>query len=329
MSRSRRATSADVARLAGVSRATVSYVLNSRADQSIPDATRRRVLTAATELKYVPNAASRALAAGESRLVLLVNPGVPWGTNVRTLVDTLTGLVAQTGRSLLMWHRSAPGDLTSVLAHLEPRLVLTLGHLDAEDEAMLNDMGIPLVDAGVDDAASTAEVPSTVQVRYLAAHGHRRIGYVSSSDPARHMFAGPRLDAARSACRALGLEEPLVAELPPGTRLTVGAVADVLAKWRAGPHPVSAVACYNDHYATAVLSAAVTLGLAVPHDLAVIGVDDELFGAYTQPPLTTVRYDMTRFAEHLWARAEHRLDPDATPEAASPIDITLVERESV
>ena len=78
MSRPRRATSSDVARLAGVSRATVSYVLNGRADQSIPEATRDRVLAAAAELAYVPNAASRALRAGESRLVLLVNPGMPW-----------------------------------------------------------------------------------------------------------------------------------------------------------------------------------------------------------------------------------------------------------
>lgn len=327
MSRPRRATSADVARLAGVSRATVSYVLNARRDQSIPEATRRRVLAAAAELRYVPNAASTALRAGESRLVLLVNPGIPWGTNVRTLVDTLTGLVARSGRSLLMWHRQDPGDLASVLAHLEPRLVVALGHLDAQDEAVLAGVGIPLLDAGIGEAA--ADSPAAVQVRHLAAHGHRRIGYLSTNDPARHMFATPRLDGARRACRTLGLDDPLVAELPSGAHLTVGAVADALAQWRSGPHPVTAVACYNDHYAAAALAAAATLGLSVPADLAVIGIDDELFDAFTRPPLTTVRYDTATFAERLWDQAERILDgadPEGTP---SPLDITLVERESV
>lgn len=328
MSRPRRATSADVARHAGVSRATVSYVLNHRLDQSIPEATRQRVLAAAAELRYVPNAASRALRAGESRLVLLANPGVPWGTNVRTLVDTLTGLVAASGRSLVMWHRQDPGDLASVLAHLEPRVVIALAHLDAADVAVLSDVGIPLVDAGLGDEADPADTPSAVQVRYLAARGHRRIGYLSTSDPARHMFAAPRLEGARAACRELGLGRPDVAELPSGARLTVEAVVEVLRRWRAGPDPVTAVACYNDHYAAAALAAAATAGLSVPDDLAVVGVDDEPFGAYTRPALTTVRLDMARLAERLWSSTEQLLDPAATPEAVAPVEIRLIERAS-
>ena len=66
----RRPTSADVARLAAVSRATVSYVLNDTPHQSIPEATRRRVLDAAAELGYTPSAAARALRSGRSDIVL-------------------------------------------------------------------------------------------------------------------------------------------------------------------------------------------------------------------------------------------------------------------
>jgi len=92
-----------VARRAGASRATVSYVLNGRSDQSIPESTRRRVLDAAHELGHVPHAASRALRAGRSRLVLLINADVPWSTNITDAEDALTAAVAATGRLLVVW----------------------------------------------------------------------------------------------------------------------------------------------------------------------------------------------------------------------------------
>ena len=67
----KRPTAADVARLSGVSTATVSYVLNRTAGQTIPEATRDRVLSAAHELGYVPSAFAQALARGASRGVIL------------------------------------------------------------------------------------------------------------------------------------------------------------------------------------------------------------------------------------------------------------------
>jgi DNA-binding LacI/PurR family transcriptional regulator len=73
----KRVTSADVARAAGVSRTTVSFVLNGRPGWSIPDETRNRVLDAARELRYRPRAAARALAAGRSDIVLLSCPPPP------------------------------------------------------------------------------------------------------------------------------------------------------------------------------------------------------------------------------------------------------------
>ncbi len=72
-------TSADVARLAGVSRATVSYVLNNNATVRISDPTRRRVREAALQLGYVPHAAARSLRAGHSRMVLLPSGHIPAG----------------------------------------------------------------------------------------------------------------------------------------------------------------------------------------------------------------------------------------------------------
>lgn len=70
----RRVTSADVASASGVSRTTVSYVLNARTDVRIPEETRSRVLAVAEELGYTPSAAARALRTGSNRLVLLMVP---------------------------------------------------------------------------------------------------------------------------------------------------------------------------------------------------------------------------------------------------------------
>ena len=128
MDPARRPTSADVARRAGVSRATVSYVLNDVPHQSIPGATRQRVLAAAEELGYTPRA-TRTLRVGESRLVLFINAGVPYGANLSAIIDTLSAEAAASGRSLLVWQQHDPGDLAATLAHLPPAMAITLGRL--------------------------------------------------------------------------------------------------------------------------------------------------------------------------------------------------------
>lgn len=330
MTKQRRATSADVARRAGVSRATVSYVLNGRTDQAIPQATRDRVLTAAADLGYTPNVAARNLRAGSSRLVLLVNEAIPMGRNLAAIVDALAGQAEQEGRSLVLWQRSGMGSLALTLTHLAPCLTITLGSLDAHELGLLSGAGIPVLAAGLGDDVnpSYGEVPSVAQVRHLAAHGHHRIGVLSTADPALRNFAEPRIAGACNAAHALGLAPPPVATLPSGAALTVAAVTEVLQQWRRGPDPVTAVACYNDYLAAAALAAAGTMKLRVPRDLAVIGIDDEGFGRFTQPPLTTIGMDNEAFARSVWERAQRVLagQEDAAP--ATPTPYSLVVRES-
>jgi transcriptional regulator with XRE-family HTH domain len=134
---SRRPTSADVAHRAGVSRATVSYVLNNVAHQSISDATRQRVRAAAAELDYTPHVAAQTLRAGESKLVLFINTGVPYGTNLSTMVAALASDVAASGRSLVLWQQQDPNDLAATLSHLQPVLAIALGELNGVQRALL------------------------------------------------------------------------------------------------------------------------------------------------------------------------------------------------
>lgn len=319
-----RSTSVDVARRAGVSRATVSYVLNDRTDQSIPEATRDRVLAAARDLGYVPNAASRALRGGKSRLVMLVNAGTPWSTNITDIEDRLTADVAASGRSLVVWRRPGPDELGATLANLEPCVLLTMDALSPAERQVLEVVGVPLVEA----AAGQPDASPLMQAERLVAAGHRRLGYLTTSEPALRRFAEPRTDGFLDACRRLGLPAPQVAEVPGGLAVSVPAIATLLDGWLSGPEPVTAVACFNDVHAAACLAAAADKGIRVPEVLSVIGLDDDVLAPLTRPALTTLRLDPLGFADHLWARALHRLGEGAEPTDFAPA-VRLVERASV
>jgi DNA-binding LacI/PurR family transcriptional regulator len=321
MAAARRPTSADVARRAGVSRATVSYVLNNAPHQTIPDATRQRVLDAARDLDYTPHAGARALRAGESDLVLLITGGVPYGPNLSIIITALDAVVAAGGRSLVLWGQQDPHDLRAALAHLQPGVIITLGRFDDEQRALLDRARIPYVEAPREPVST--DHGAILQVRHLARRGHRRIGHLTTDDPGLALFATTRLAGVRAACAALGLDPPLVAELPAGA----GATA-VLRGWTDRPDPVTAVAGYNDVHAAACLAAADHLGLRVPADLAVIGLDDDPMSRYTRPPLTTVRLHLTHLADQLWAHATAALAGVRPPATPTGMTYSLVERDS-
>lgn len=328
MDSGRRPTSADVARRAGVSRATVSYVLNDVSHQSIPDATRQRVLAAAEELDYTPHAAARTLRAGESRLVLFINAGIPYGANLSALIDTLSAEAAASGRSLVIWQQQDPGDLAATLAHLQPAMSITLGRLNEGQRDLLARARIPSIETETGTDLDAADTGAALQIRYLASRGHRQLGCLTTADPRFAMFARPRLAGARSACADLGLDPPAVAELAALPDASVDEISAVLAAWTSQLDPVTAVACYNDEYAVACLAAATRAGLSVPDDLAVIGMDDEAVSAYTQPALTTVRLHVTEFARHLWTRASTTLDGGPAPQTSPSMLFSLVQRQS-
>lgn len=325
-----RATSRDVAEAAGVSRATVSYVLNSTPGQTIPEATRQRVLEAARTLGYTPHASARALRSGASSLALLITQEVPFGVNIATLVDHLTRGTAELGLSLVTWQRSDAASLASTLAHLQPRVVIaTLGLSDAERD-LLERTGVAVLDvAGGDVAGAQLDVHTgQVQARCLAEAGHRRLGTVTTSNPLLSVFAEPRLEGVRRGCRELGLAEPEVLELGDPDGATPARIAHALQAWREGSEPVTGLCAYNDVYAAACLAAAHSLGLAVPRELAVVGVDDEPMARFTNPPLTTVRLRLDELSVAALEQLHGILAGSPATPQAPPGQVELVRRAS-
>jgi DNA-binding LacI/PurR family transcriptional regulator len=301
--RSRRPTSADVARATGLSRATVSYVLNNTPHQVIPEATRRRVLEAAEALGYTPSAAARTLRSGRSDVILCLLPDWPIGVSVGLLLQGLSTSLAAEGLTFVA-HPRAPHDrpISEVWKSITPAAVITFEDLPAADAAGLRNAGIDLTVAlfgvnrrGPNVLGLPEERTGRLQAEHLAASGHRHLAYAAPDDPRVDRFAEARLEGVRTACADLGLSDPQVRRVP----LDAGAAAEAIAAWRGSEPTVTGVCAYNDEVALAVLAGARRTGIAVPEDLAVVGVDNIPAAALAEPPLTTVATDSGALADHI------------------------------
>ncbi|MFI6077982.1 LacI family DNA-binding transcriptional regulator [Actinoplanes sp. NPDC051343] len=327
----RRVTSADVARLAGVSRATVSYVLNDTPRQTISADTRSRVRTAAATLGYAPSAAARTLRTGRSDVVLLLLPDWPIGPEVGTMLANLSTGLARIGLTFVV-HPGNREDrpISEIWKAITPAAVIAYADFSPDEMAAMRSAGVALVVAlfGREPLhGRELEIPQQLvgrrQVEHLAAAGHTRLGYASPDDERLQFFTEPRLDGVRSACRAGGLPPPAVETVA----LSAEAAADSVRRWRASG--VTGVCAYNDEVALAVLAGVRLLGLTVPADLAVIGVDDIPPARLAAPPLTTVTTDQSAVAAHLveTVLAATKGEPGPVFQAAELVGV--VRRESV
>ncbi|HET9516811.1 MAG TPA: LacI family DNA-binding transcriptional regulator [Actinoplanes sp.] len=296
-------TSADVARAAGLSRATVSYVLNDTPHQKIPEETRRRVLAAAARLEYAPSAAARALRSGRSDVVLCLLPDWPVGPEVGALLGHLSTELARRGWTLAV-HPTTGGDrpIAQLWRAITPAAVLAFEELSDDDISAMRAAGVAVVVALLGRSSRRPrelEVPQQrvgrLQAQHLAATGHSRLGYAYPDDPRLAGFARPRLEGVAAACTELGLDPPAVQTVP----LEADAAAVAIQLWRGNTPAVTGVCAYNDDVALAVLAGLRLLGLEAPTDLAVVGVDDIAAARLAAPPLTTVTTDQSAVARQL------------------------------
>ena len=293
-----RVTLNDVAAASGVSRATASFVLRDSPGQSISAATRDRVREAARALGYVPNGIARALREGTSRIVLLTIDAALDGHYARSYIQGLDAeLTAREHVLLVRYSRDAPGR--PVLDTVVPRAVLRFG------EPYLT--GRELDDSGGGWRDGLAAHVSA-QIGYLAGRGHTRIalGLPARDTPLRAV----RQRFADQAAAALGLPPLVPVTIPADATETAAGPADggsgapsrtsASSRTEAADFPgalvalagaVTAVAAFDDDVALRVLVAMRAAGLSAPADLAVIGYDDNGYGALTSPTLTTVHID--------------------------------------
>ena len=294
-----RPTSADVASEAGVSRTTVSFVLNNRTDVKIPDETRQRVLTAAARLGYHPHGPARQLAAGRSHVVALVlRQTAEQIAADAVLVETLRGLAgaARMGGFRILVEPMAPNGPDSTLdalvraQHVDgliisgPRVddpsLIALAHEDFPIVIQGAFPGLPVTSVDVDNIAGARGA-----VEHLLSLGHRRIACVTNA-PRAYTAAQDRFEGYRQALAGAGLSasDDLVAEAAFDAPSGHTAMAQLLER-----APFDAVFVASDVVALGAIGALREAGRRVPEDVSVVGFDDIPLAAFFDPPLTTVR----------------------------------------
>jgi DNA-binding LacI/PurR family transcriptional regulator len=295
----KRPTSADVAALAGVSRTTVSFVLNARTDIKIPDGTRQRVFDAAEQLGYHPHASARRLAGGRSHVVALVMRQSPEQVaSDAVLAETLRGLAAAARSEgfRVMVEPLAPdgphATYTSLLrAQHADGLVISGPRTDDPQLIELVRDGFPIVLQGSlpDLDVASVDVDNVAgargAVKHLLALGHRRIACITNA-PLVYTAAQDRVAGYRQALLEAGLEPApeLIAEAFFDAASGHAAMAELLTRTT-----FDAAFVASDVVALGAIGALREAGRRVPDDVSIVGFDDIPLAGYFDPPLTTVR----------------------------------------
>jgi DNA-binding LacI/PurR family transcriptional regulator len=283
---SSRITSNDVAREAGVSQSTVSFVLNGTPGQTIPEETRRRVLDAVKKLDYRPRASARSLAAGRSDVVLLALPGLPISANLSGFIEQLAAALAERGLSLVTHLAEGHGrPLPDVCAAVDASAVISLIPFDEGTTEALHRAGAQVVLGTGSQARTELQAIGRLQAEHLITLGRSRLGYARPGEHPTQFRVRERLRGVAAACAERGLPEPVALEV------AVDGAEAALAVDQWAEASVTAVCAYNDETAMAVLAGMHRRGLRAPDDIAVIGVGDIAAARVSIPPLTTIGFD--------------------------------------
>jgi LacI family transcriptional regulator len=319
----------EIAALAGVSVATVSYVLSGK--KNVSPAKRERVLNAVRLTNYTPNAIAKSLRTSKTGIVGVLVEDI-CGLPVPEIMNGITRRLADGGYRALL-------NNLQLLDKLQNRYEQLSRHIDAVNRGirLLEDArvdgiiyiavhdrrideirqpaGIPLVFAYADSAD-----PGSISVTYdnrcsvqavaghLIALGHRRIGLIAGHTASTVTRA--RLEGFRAAMDAAGLNVPPEyirwGDWEHRSGAEQGEALLSLAV------PPTAIIAMNDAMAAGCYAAAARRGLRIPDDLSVTGFDNQQFSDYLIPPLTTVALPMRQIgltaAQHLLWRLEGRAD---------------------
>ncbi len=287
----RPATGADVARIAGVSQATVSLVVTGKSEGRISDEQRDHVLKVARGLSYQPNASARSLRLGRARTIALIVPNVanPYFSSVLLgaeraargrehavmLLDTGSdpdwpGWVGQ-----ILATRAVDGCIVYAADPLTPGQVRVLGR------------HVVLVEANARGAGSV-QLDIAGGIRQAMVHlielGHRRIAHLAADFPQETFQV--REATYRASLNAIGIayRPAYVVKAPFQIEASTAAARQLLVL----DQPPTAILCDDDLQAAGVYKAATALGLRIPGDLSVVGFDDIELARMLEPELTTV-----------------------------------------
>ncbi|MCX5143121.1 MULTISPECIES: LacI family DNA-binding transcriptional regulator [unclassified Streptomyces] len=321
-----RVTIADVAREAGVSKTTVSRVINTKGE--VDGSTAARVREVIAQLGYVPSSGAVGLARGSSRTVGMLVPSLTWpwmGEVLQGVVDTVEA--ADYGLLLFTCNRGAESVerfTSQVSARAFDGLVVvepenTLDHLTA-----LHRGGLPIV--LIDDRGHHPEFPSVVTTNHEGgASAARHLRAAGRTRPL--VITGPQ-DFGCVRDRLAGFVSVLPTELVFRGDFTERCGRVAVEELLASGAEFDSVFAHNDITAAGVLRALRAAGRTVPGDIAVVGFDDIPMAEHTEPPLTTVRQPTRQMGETAARMLLSHLGGTPVPDAPVVLPTELVVRHS-
>ena len=325
--------SADVARLAGVSRKTVSRVFND--EPYVSDEARRRVLAAAEELGYRLNHAARALASGRTRSIGVVALGTA-GYGTASLLVHIEQAVRDAGYALRVVY-TPDGDPEGIARALESLLEQGVDGIVVSEPIVKGDVplrvDVPVLFIGAPPApAFTATRTLTVGVgarqlarvatEHLLNLGHGTVHHLAG--PRRWYATTDRIEGWREALAARGAHEPplLNGDWSAASGYAAGRAL-------ASDRSVTAVFVAGDEMAIGLIHALREAGRRVPEDISVVGFDGNPVFAFVSPPLTTVRQPFEAAAGEGIRLLIHAIEnPDTELPKASDPPVELLVRGS-
>lgn len=337
----RRATIKDVAQAAGVSAATVSFVLNNSPGQVISESVRKRVLAVTEELGYYPSAAAAGLARKRTRNVALV-----FYQDEHLITNLLYSFVVQGAikeaatrgyNVLFSFVAKEYESLADLPLFVRERNAEGALFIQAVSEDLVTDMrgrGVSCVAVdnhppveGLESVMVDNRKGAELAVRHLAALGHRQIGFLRAG--ADRPSISERSEGFRRAMQQLGLPYAARTTVFDGPALTFRTGYERTLRLLVKRPDLTALFCANDEMAAGAMRAARELGRSVPRQLSVVGFDDVIMSNYLDPPLTTIGCDkegMGRFAmARLLARVEESSDggKQESPRHVLPVELVL------
>lgn len=340
-------TVADVARMAGVSKATAARVLGGYG--TVSDRVRDAVTLAARNLNYRPNELARSMTTGRSGTIGVVVGDIE-NPFFSLAVRGITDIARQAGFTVILTNsgENTETEKAAIRALLAKRVDgLIVSPAKESDVDHLKDAirsGCPMVlldrgsrALGVDTVVADDGQAAEGITRRLIAGGHRRIAYLTACDTPDHCFRTPsdistgsvrrRIEGFLRACREAGL-----AGMEAWVRL--GALAPeetqrIATAMLTAKHAPTAIIASDSVIGLDVFKVCRTLGLDIPRDLSLVSFHDADWTAVTTPPVTVVRQPVYQLGETAARLLVERLNGDGGPASRVVLQTELVERASV
>jgi LacI family transcriptional regulator len=322
------ATIYSVAERAGVSIATVSRVLQG--STAVSEKTRRRVVDAVDELRYVPLGAARSLAVRhhEAHGLLLPEATGPYYSELLMGFESRAG---ELGQSVVLMLAEGKQDLVTAVRKLATRVdgIAILGSSaipDAAVTALHGTKPVVLIAGDAQPEIDAVSSENTASARALTTHviGHGRQNLLFVGDP----DSGPDVRDRYAGFAAAHEDAGRAAPAPERILLRESAGTELAHRLLAGQVSADALVCANDELALAVMKGLREGGLTVPDDVAVTGWDDVMTARYVLPGLTTVRQPVRELGALAADRLHQRLTGSLVDSRPHTIPTELVLRGS-